>query len=43
MKNVQNDSGVKKIFDLNLKEVNGRYETENLRHEHIKKKKKQND
>ena len=39
MKNVQNDSGVKNIFDLNLKEVNGRYETENLRHEHIKKKK----
>ena len=43
MKNVQNDSGVKNIFDLNLKEVNGRYEIENLRHEHIKKKKKQND
>ena len=43
MKNVQNGLGVKNIFDLNLKEVNGRYETENLRNEHIRKKKKQND
>ena len=39
MKNVQNGLGVKNIFDLNLKEVNGRYETENLRNEHIRKKK----
>ena len=39
MKNVQNGLDVKNIFDLNLKEINGRYETENLRNEHQRQSK----